>query len=140
MRVGVEDTMVADGGAADVGAEVFDGGGSRAEGLDVDAPVDAPHSGVHLPIQSLEAGAKVPPEGGLESGNRNKERVTFAAENFVISINAGGGNDDVKVGMKKELLVPRVEDGGEPAGGGSEPLWVGQAIAQSCGGRGGQSG
>lgn len=80
------DAAVADGGAANVSAEVFDGGGSRTEGLDVDAPVDAPHGGVHLPIQSLEAGAKVPPEGGLESGNRNKERVTFAAENFVISI------------------------------------------------------
>ena len=30
MSVGVEDTRVADGGAADVGAEVFDGGGTRS--------------------------------------------------------------------------------------------------------------
>ena len=28
-----------------------------------------------------------------------------------------------------------MEDGGEPAGGSTEPLWVGQAMVQSCGGR-----
>jgi hypothetical protein len=95
MSVGVEDTMVADGGAADVGAEVFDGGGSRTKGLDVDAPVGVPEGGVHLPIACLEAGTEVPPEGGLESGNREEERVVFAKKDIAISIKSGGGNNDV---------------------------------------------
>ena len=120
----------------DVGAEVFDGGGSRTKGLDVDAPVGVPEGGVHLPIACLEAGTEVPPEGGLESGNRNEERVVFANKDIAIGIKSGGGNNDVEMRVEVELLVPSVENGGEPAGGGTEPLWVGQAIVQSGGGRG----
>ena len=136
MSVGVEDTMVADGGAADVGAEVFDGGGSRTKGLDVDAPVGVPDGGVHLPIACLEAGTEVPPEGGLESGNRDEERVVFANKDIAISIKSGGGNNDVEMRVEVELLVPSVENGGEPARGSTEPLSLDQAILQSGGGRG----
>ena len=136
MSVGVEDTMVADGGAADVGAEVFDGGGSRTKGLDVDAPVGVPDGGVHLPIACLEADTEVPPEGGLESGNRDEERVVFANKDIAISIKSGGGNNEVEMRVEVELLVPSVENGGEPARGSTEPLSLDQAILQSGGGRG----
>ena len=122
MSVGVEDTMVADGGAADVGAEVFDGGGSRTKGLDVDAPVGVPDGGVHLPIACLEAGTEVAAEGGLESGNRDEERVVFANKDIALSIKSGGGNNDVEMRVEVELLVPSVENGGEPARGSTEPL------------------
>lgn len=42
LSIGGNDAAVADGGAENVGAEVFDGGDSRAKRLDVDPPVDAP--------------------------------------------------------------------------------------------------
>ena len=74
-RVGIagQDAAVADGGAADVGPEVFDGGDPRAEGLDVDPPADAPHGGIHFPVQSLEAHTKLMPEAGLEGRNVDEE-------------------------------------------------------------------
>ena len=46
MVVGCEDARVADGRAADIGAEVFDGGLAVAEGLEVDAPVLVPDGGI----------------------------------------------------------------------------------------------
>ena len=72
------EAAVGDGGAADVGTEVFDGGLPRAEGLDVDPPVGAPDSGIHFPIQSLEALAELVAEAGLEGGDVDEELFAFS--------------------------------------------------------------
>ena len=50
----VHHAAVADGGLGDVGAEVFDGGFSGADGADVDAPFDAPDGGIDRPVEQLE--------------------------------------------------------------------------------------
>ena len=64
----------------------------------------------------------MPPEGGLESGNRDEEHVVFANKDIALSIKSGGGNNDVEMRVEVELLVPSVENGGEPAPGSTEPL------------------
>ena len=102
----------------------------------MDAPVGVPDGEVHLPIACLEAGTEVPPEGGLESGNWDEERVVFANKDIAISIKSGGGNNEVEMRVEVELLVPSVENGGEPAGGAPSRFTLDQAILQNGGGRG----
>ena len=126
---------VGDGGAAHVGPEVFDGGLPRAEGPDVHAPAGAPHGRVRLPIQGLEALAELMPEAGLEGRDVDEELFAFPNDHAAIGVDPGGGHDEVEVGEEEELLVPGVEDRGEPAGRGTEPFGVGEAVPQSlcCG-------
>lgn len=59
---------IADGDAADIGAELFDGIGSRTERLDVYPPVFGPHRRIDSPFFCIEPAPEVIPEGLLQKG------------------------------------------------------------------------
>jgi len=125
------DAMVGDGGAMGVAAEVGEHLFGAAEGaLGVNPPV--------LVVEGLEvgdealgrrAGRKTPQalmtleafepveelraEDVGERFDREQEGAFSDACGAAIGTNGNGGNDDVKVGVREEALVPGVEDRGE---------------------------
>ena len=67
------DSPVADGDAFDVGAEVFNGVGARAEGLDVDPPFHRPRHRIDFPLFGFESAPKMMPEGSLQNRDGNQK-------------------------------------------------------------------
>jgi hypothetical protein len=111
---------VADGGARDVGSEVFEGGTTVAGGLDVDTPVPAPDVGVDLPVVGLEEAVEVLSEGGLQQGEVDQEVRLLDAHEAAQGVETGAGDETMDVGMKAQLLIPEEVD--EELAGGGESL------------------
>lgn len=126
------DASIVDGGAGDVGAEVFDSRSAGTGGLDVDTPVLAPDLRINLPVLLLEQLTEVLTEGGLEVGEEEQEVRIFAADKVALGIEAGAGNQAVDVRMKLQALVPGVEDCGEAADSGTQSFVVGQFFGQGA--------
>lgn len=53
-----KDPGVADGGSGDIGAQVFDGAGSGAAGLDVNTPVHGPDCGISFKVEAVKLNAE----------------------------------------------------------------------------------
>ena len=113
-----DDTRITDDAAADISAQIFDGIGAIAEGLNVYAPVFVPHRGIEhleIPTACLQLSGEVPAKGLPNQGKVKQEVGVLDGDDVPIWIDSGTGNNVMNVGMDAELLVPGVEDAGEPA-------------------------
>ena len=72
-----QEARVGDRGAGDVSAEIFEGGGAGAGGLNMHAPVFAPDLRVHLPAVLLKEAVEVLAESALEVGLIDQELAVF---------------------------------------------------------------
>jgi hypothetical protein len=69
MGVGeAEDARVGNGGAGDISAQVFEGGGAAAGRLDMHAPVLVPDIRINLPTLLVQKPSQMLAKGGLEVG------------------------------------------------------------------------
>ena len=111
-----EDARVADGGAADVGSEVFDDVLATPEWLHVHAPVFLPDGGIdgrqggvflgESGVGIAETGAKDAAQCGLG----NEEIGVFHGDHATRRIDARAGHDAVEVRVEVQLLVPSVDN------------------------------
>lgn len=127
------DAGVADGGATDISSEIFDYVFTTAEGLKMNPPVLLPNSGIHVGQVMLagELGKSVA-EASAEDASQcrlgHEEVAIFYSHHAACGIDPRTRHDGVDMRMKMQSLVPRVEDHGEAAGGGSEPVRSGQDV------------
>ena len=131
---------VADRGAADVGAKIFDDVFARAKWLEIHAPVLLPDGGVDggqrvLFGQVGEAIAEAGAENAAQCGLGDEEVNISNGDDAPVRGDARAGHDAVDVGVKMQPLVPGVEDHGEAAGLCSKPAGIGVGVAER--GRGG---
>ena len=103
---------IADGGTGDVVSQVFQRAGAIARGLDVNAPALAPDLGIHLPVVDAEEVAQMLAEGSLKERQVNEKLGLFDTHKATAFVQAGAGDETVKVWMKPQLLVPCVEHRG----------------------------
>lgn len=122
------DAPVADGGAADVGAQIFDDVLPVAEGLQMHAPVHAPYSGIEdgqllaeVGIQALESGPEGFGKAATQDALGHEEAGALDRDHPAFGVQARAGNDGVQVRMKEQPLVPGVQDQGAAGGLGPEP-------------------
>ena len=136
-----EDTGVADGSAADIGAEILDSPFTVAKALEMHAPVFLPNRGINgwqvgVFLKSDEL-AKFLMEEMTEGASQHwlwhQEAGTLDAHNVALRIDARSWHDAVDMRMEEQTLVPGVQDHGEPALVGPEPAWVGKAFRESPG-------
>jgi len=136
--VGVSDGKnagVANGGAADVGAQIFDGVLSVAKRQELEAPVPVPDLWINrrqitLLGQLTESLLKVFTEGGLRHGFGRQEGGGFDGDHAVVPVDARAGNDGMKVGVEEESLVPGVQDQGEAGGARSQGTGMSQGHSE----------
>jgi len=126
----LEDAPIADDAAGDVGAQIFESGGSIARRLNVHAPVGAPDVWVDLPVVVFKKIAQVLTKGGLEMGQVDEEIRLLDAHESPALIESGAGNQTMDVGMKAHLLVPGVKDGGKTIDGGAQAFVGGQLFRE----------
>ena len=138
VAVAALEALFAEGGFADVGGGVAQGGLAPADGPDVEPPLAGPDRRIDA---AVEFGVFVG-EGGLEAvaeavGQRlpgDEEAAVFGTgERASAGSQADGGDDQVKVRMVEHLPRPSVEDG-EKAGIGAEVARVAAEVAQGAGG------
>jgi len=136
-----EDTGVADGSAADIGAEILDSPFTVSKALEMHAPVFLPNRGINgwqvgVFLKSDEL-AKFLMEEMTEGASQHwlwhQEAGTLDAHNVALRIDARSWHDAVDMRMEEQTLVPGVQDHGEPALVGPEPAWVGKAFRESPG-------
>lgn len=130
------DASIIDGGASDVGAEIFNGRSAGAGGLNVNAPILAPNLRVYLPVLLFKQLTEVLPEGGLEVREEDQEVGIFDADKVAIGIEACAWDQAVDVRMKLQALVPGVKNGGETADGSVQRFVAGQFFGKGAHGGG----
>ena len=131
--VDFQDTAIANGSAADISAEVFDGVGSCPEGFDVNTPFFVPNLGINIPLQIFELLLPVGDEEPGEFGCREKKVLVFASNQPAVRIQSCAWNDVMNVRVWKQLLVPGMKDSSEAVDLSSKPLWIGQGLRQGSG-------
>lgn len=117
-----EDASIANGSSGDVTTEVFERGGACAHGLDMHAPVLSPSLWIDLPLVVAKQLAETLAKGGLQMRQVNEEVSLLDAHRLAFGVQSGAGNQEVQVRVKMKLLVPCMQDGGEPADAGFESL------------------
>jgi hypothetical protein len=110
--ISIQDSMLGNGGAPHIGAEVFDGRCPRPHGLNMDAPVGVPNDGIDAPFAFPHSLAEVVAEGRTQSWEGNQKLLMFAKDDVAKAINPGSGNNDMQMGMEEQLLVPCVKHSG----------------------------
>ena len=135
------DARVADGGAADIAAEIFDDVFAAAEGLEMHAPVLLPDGGIDGGQRMLfgevgEAIAEAGAEDAAQCGLGHEEVGILHGDHAARRIDARAGHDAVDVRVEMQPLVPGVEDHGEAAGFRAEPFGIGERVGKrgGCGG------
>lgn len=127
------DARVADGGAADISAEIFDDVFAAAEGLQVDAPVLLPDGGIDGGKRMFfggigEAVAEAGAEDASQRGLGHEEVGVLHGDDAAVFRDARAGDDAVEVRVEMQPLAPGMEDHGEAAGFRPEPLGIGQRV------------
>ena len=103
-----------------------------AAGLNVDTPIFVPDAGIDggkFPVFGQRAqGVEFPTEAGAkrlpQHGLGNQESGVLHADHIKTGIEAGSGSDGVDVRMEKQAAVPRMQNHGEAAGGGTHPAGI----------------
>ena len=133
VRIDLEHTGIGEGGAGDIGAEVLEGAGAGAAGLDMYSPVFAPDRGIDRPIVCFEQPIEMLPEGGPEMGQVQEELLLFDAHELASRIEPGAGHQAVKVGVELQFLGPGMEDGDEAIHVRPQGFVGGELFAQGTG-------
>src|SRR5690606_10436830 len=128
-----EESRVCDGRFGDVGAEVFDGGGSVAAGLDVYAPVFRPGRRIGLPAEFADSGTEVGPKPPLHGEERGEEVCVPDPDKVPLRVESPAGDEVVDVGVEVKSLVPGVEDPGEAMPGRAGSIPRGESLAEGAG-------
>jgi len=137
--VDAQDTGIADGGAANISAEILDGALAIAEALEMHAPVLLPNGGINgaqagvfgKRDELLELLGEEMPEGASQHGLGHKEAGTLDGDNTPLLTQARARHDAMEMGMEEQSLVPRVQDHGEAALVSPEPARVGKCPGKS---------
>jgi len=133
VAIDANDPRVADGGAADVCSEIFDGTLAGAKRLEMHAPFLAPDPVInwwqcYLFAQGRDFIAETGSEDLHQGLLLHQVFLTFDGDHISVRIDARARHDAVDVRMEKEPLVPGVQDHGETAGFGTEPAGIGQRV------------
>jgi hypothetical protein len=134
----LEDSVVGDGDAEDVGGEIFDGVRAVSDGLGIDIPGDVPELGVDLVEERclFHFVAELGSEEDGEGFDGEEEVEVGGVPGMVLGGDGASWNDIVDVGVVVELTAPGVEDTEEAWEISSEVLGIssqgGHGLGRGC--------